>query len=88
MVPPPPSVRSLLNELRWHPDRDPAQALIEYEDRQTASGTAAVRGDEVTHVGRSSFRLARSTIPFYKVFRITYGEEVLLERDPPDEASS
>ncbi|MCJ2554803.1 MAG: RNA repair domain-containing protein [Candidatus Thermoplasmatota archaeon] len=77
------SVRDLLNELRWHPARDPTKARIFYAHRGLREGFAAVRGDEVEEVGSSSFHVGTSTIPFYKVFRITYGEEVLLERAAP-----
>lgn len=79
----PPDVRDVLNELRWHPDREPARARIHYAHRGVPGGVAAVRGDEVEEVGASSFVARGSTIPFYKVFRITYGEEVLLDRPPP-----
>lgn len=76
-------VRDLLNELRWHPDRDPAKARIFYANRSLPEGFVVVRGDEVGEVGTYLFHVGKSTIPLYKVFRITYGDEVLLERPRP-----
>jgi uncharacterized protein (UPF0248 family) len=73
-------VRDVLNELRWHPDRDPSKARIIYEHRGSAEGFTVVTGDEVEDVGPSSFTVRGGTIPYYKVFRITYEDEVLFER--------
>ncbi len=83
-------VRDLLNELRWHPDRDPAKARIFYANRDSPKGFVEVHGDEIAEVGASNFHvvagkttLHAGTIPLYKVFRITYDGEVLLERPQP-----
>ncbi len=76
-------VRDILNELRWHPDRDPAKARIFYVNRSSPKGFVEVRGDEIAGVDASNFHVETSTIPLYKVFRITYGDEVLLERPRP-----
>lgn len=78
-----PAVRDLLNEIRWHPDRDPKEVRVYYADRDAPGGFAVVRGDEVDAIGRSRFTVRETTIPFYKVFRITHGDEVLLEREVP-----
>ncbi len=85
-------VRDLLNELRWHPDREPAKACIFYANRNSPEGFVMVRGNEVAAVGSATFRVDAgisqahgSTIPLYKVFRITYDGEVLLERPRGDE---
>ncbi len=83
-------VRDLLNEFRWHPDRDPTKARIFYVNRNSPEGFVVVRGDEITEVGSANFyvgagirRAHGSTIPLYKVFRITYDDELLLERPQP-----
>jgi uncharacterized protein (UPF0248 family) len=73
-------VRDILNELRWHPGRDPSKAKIFYSHRGVKEGFAVVSADEVEDLGPSSFTVRGSTIPYYKVFRIAYDEEVLFER--------
>lgn len=78
-------VREVLNEIRWHPKRDPSGASIFYRDREAPEGSAVTRGDEIEKVGASSFTVRGATIPFYKVFRVVYGSEVLFERDGPRE---
>ncbi len=74
------SVRGVLNELRWHPERDPSRARIFYANRVAPEGFTIVSGDEVEDIGPSSFTIGGSTIPYYKVFRITEGSTVLFER--------
>ncbi|MFQ5837295.1 MAG: DUF504 domain-containing protein [Thermoplasmata archaeon] len=74
-------VRDVLNELRWHPERDSLKARIFYRHRGVEEGFAVISGDEVEQLGSSSFTFGGSTIPYYKVFRITYEDEVLFERE-------
>lgn len=81
-----PSVRDALNELRWHPERDPSRGLVYCRDRDSPHGFVVFRGDEVDDVGPSSFNVGGTTIPHYKVVRITHDEEVLFERE--DQTSS
>lgn len=76
-----PSVRDALNELRWHPDRDASRGAIYCRDRTSTQGFVVIHGDEVEEVGPSTFTAGGTTIPHYKVFRITHGEEVLFERE-------
>ncbi len=80
------SVRDALNELRWHPERDPSRGRVYCRDRAASHGFVVIQGDEVEEVGASSFTARGTTIPHYKVFRVTHGEEVLFERQ--DQTSS
>ncbi len=75
------SVREVLNELRWHPGRDASEARVFYRDRASEKGFVVIRADEMNELGPSSFTHRGSTIPYYKVFRVTYREEVLFERE-------
>lgn len=74
-------VRETLNEVRWHPERDPSRTRIHLKDRTSPLGVRVLRGDEVGDLGPSSFIAGGKTIPYYKVFRITHGEEILFERE-------
>ncbi len=75
------SVRDVLNELRWHPERDVSRARIFYKDREAERGFVVIRGEDLEDLGPSSFTFRGSTIPYYKVFRVTYGSEVVFERE-------
>ncbi len=73
-------VREALNELLWHPEREASLGRVYCHDRESPEGFVVIQGDEVEEVGSSSFSVRGTTIPHYKVFRITYGQEVLFER--------
>ena len=74
------TAREVLNALRWRGDRDLANARIEYADRMRTEGMRVISGSEIVDLERRYFTLASTRLPYYKVLRITYGDEVLFER--------
>ncbi len=73
--------REILNELKWREDKDISKAEIWYRSRDTAEGFVIIIGDELTELGKSFFSTTQATIPFYKIFRITYDGEVVFDRE-------
>jgi uncharacterized protein (UPF0248 family) len=73
--------REILNELKWREDREISKAEIWYKSRDTKEGSVIITGDELTELGKSFFSTAHATIPFYKIFRITYEGEVIFDRE-------
>jgi len=71
--------REVLNELRWREGRDLAKAVIFVRGR-SAADVKAIGGDEVTELGHRYFSTTTATIPYYKIIRVTYGNEVVFER--------
>ncbi len=74
-----PTAREVLNELRWREGRDLRRAVVWVRGR-SADQVKAIRGDEITELGRRYFSTARATIPYYKVVRILYQGELMFER--------
>lgn len=75
------TAREVLNALRWRGDRDLGKATIEYADRTRRAGVRVLRGGEIVDLERRYFTTATARLPYYKVLRITYGDEVLFERE-------
>lgn len=73
--------REILNELKWREDRDISKAEIWYSSRGTEEGYVIITGGELTELGKSFFSTASATIPYYKIFRIVYEEEVIFDRE-------
>lgn len=73
--------REILNELKWREDRDISKAEIWYSSGGTELGYVIITGDELTDLGKSFFETASATIPYYKIFRILYGGEVIFDRE-------
>ncbi|TET89337.1 MAG: DUF504 domain-containing protein [Methanomassiliicoccales archaeon] len=73
--------REILNELKWREDRDLTKAEIWYYSRGTERGHVVITGGELTELGKSFFETASATIPYYKIFRIVYGNEVIFDRE-------
>lgn len=73
--------REILNELKWREDRDISKAEIWYTSRGTDQGFVVITGDELTDLGKSFFETASATIPYYKIFRIIYENEVIFDRE-------
>ena len=71
--------RDVLNELRWREGRDLARAVVWVRGRW-ADDLKAVRGEEITELGRRYFSTATATIPYYKVVRIECAGEILFQR--------
>ncbi len=76
------TAREVLNALRWRGDRDLRDARIECADRSRREGGRIIEGSAIVDLERRYFTTARTRLPYYKVLRITYGDEVLFERPP------
>jgi len=71
--------RDVLNELRWREGFDLAKAEVWVRGR-TTDDLKAIGGDEIKEFGRRYFSTATATIPYYKILRIVYEEELVFER--------
>lgn len=74
------TAREVLNALRWRSDRDLRRARIEYADRLRPEGMRVIVGSEIVDLERRYFTTAATRLPYYKILRITYGDEVVFER--------
>ena len=71
--------RDVLNELQWREGRDLARAVVWVRGRR-ADDVKAVRGEEITELGRRYFSTATAMIPYYKVVSVEYAGDVLFMR--------
>jgi len=81
------TARETLNELKWRKGLDLSLAEIWIADRTRPEGGRVLSGEEIVSLGHRYFTTARATIPFYKILKITYGDDVVFERherrEPP-----
>lgn len=72
--------RVVLNELRWREGRSLERAIVWVRGRRS-DDTKAIRGGDITELGRRYFATTAATIPYYKIVRIEYEGEIVFERD-------
>lgn len=72
-------VRNLLNKIKWHSDYDFDNIKIYYMSRGGEGGIAAVSGGEVKELGKHFFATSEGMIPYHRIKKVEYGEEVLFE---------
>ena len=72
--------REVLNELKWREGKDISRAEIWYADRTDPLGYKVINGSDITGLGSGYFSTGGSMLPYYKIMRITVGEDVLFDR--------
>lgn len=75
-----PLPRDILNELRWRDDRDLSKADIWYVHRGAPNDTMIISGDAVVKLEHSFMILEESSIPYHRIYKIIYNNEVIFER--------
>lgn len=73
-----PNVRDILNELKW--TKDLTKVKIWYIHRGAVHNARSISGDEITHIGRSFFETYTATIPYHRVIKISYREDIVFHR--------
>jgi uncharacterized protein (UPF0248 family) len=75
-----PLPREILNELKWRDDRDILKAEIWYVHRGAPNDTMIVTGEKIVELEHSFMVLADAHIPYHRIFKIVYDEELIFER--------
>lgn len=73
-----PSVRAILNELKW--TKDLSKAKIWYRHRGAPNDTMIISGADITDIGRSFFETTTASIPFHRILKICYDDTVVFDR--------
>jgi len=76
----PRTARDVLNELRWREGKSLKDSEIWYADRMKPEGYKIIQGGEISELGRGYFTIGETMLPYYKIVRITYRDEVIFER--------
>jgi uncharacterized protein (UPF0248 family) len=74
------TARDVLYELKWREGMSLSRAEVWYADRTRAEEYKVIKGEEITELGRGYFMSGDSMLPYYKILRIVYDDEVLFER--------
>jgi uncharacterized protein (UPF0248 family) len=75
-----PMPRDILNELKWRHGKDLGKAEIWYVHRGAPNDTMIISGRDILDITRSFMVLTNAHIPFHRVLRIVYEDEVVYER--------
>ena len=85
-----PTAREVLNELKWREDRDFGLVKVYIIHRGNPGDSKLLVGDEIHGLDQLFFQTEETSIPFHRIYKITYDEETVYTRDipgfvPPDE---
>jgi len=69
--------RNLLNKMKWHENYDFGKVKIWFTSRGSEGNASMVRGDEVIELGKYFFTTKSGIIPYHRIIKIEYGEEVV-----------
>ena len=75
-----PLPKEILNELKWRDDRDISRAEIWYVHRGAPNDTMIVTGEKIVDLEHSFMVLGDARIPYHRIFKIRYDEEMIFER--------
>ena len=73
-----PNLRTLLNEVKW--TKDFSKIEIWYRHRGAPNDTMMISGKDVVGIGRSFLETEQASIPFHRILKICYEQEVLFDR--------
>ena len=72
------SLRDLLNEIKWTKDLE--KTKLWYVHRGAPSDTKVISGKDIVRIEKSSFETTTATIPYHRIFKVVYDDEILFER--------
>jgi uncharacterized protein len=73
-----PSIRAILNEIKW--TKDLSKAEVWYIHRGAPNDRMIISGADIVDIGRSFFETSTATIPFHRVTKILYDGEIIFDR--------
>ena len=71
-------VRDILNKIKW--TKDLKKVTIWYVHRGALGNTKMISGDEIISIGRSFLETSTAMIPYHRITKILYEDEVLFNR--------
>lgn len=74
------SPRDILNEIRWKNNFNLDNVLIFYNHRGAVDDTKSISGNDVVKIERSFMQTTSAMIPYHRIFKITFNNEVIFER--------
>jgi uncharacterized protein (UPF0248 family) len=74
------NAKDVLSELKWRVDRDLDRASVHYVHRGAPDDEKVISGSEIIDLETSFFSTAEAMVPYHRIFRVEYENEVLFER--------
>jgi len=74
------TAREVLNELKWHKERDFSKVRVHYVHRGAPEDTMELDGDAITGLDQLFFHTADADIPYHRIFKITYDGQTVFYR--------
>jgi len=71
-------VRDILNKIKWTKDLN--KVTIWYVHRGALGNIKMISGDEIISIGRSFLETSTAMIPYHRITKILYENEVLFNR--------
>jgi len=71
-------VRDILNKIKW--TKDLKKVTIWYIHRGALHNTKIISGHEITNIGRSFLETTTASIPYHRIIKILYRDEVIFNR--------
>ena len=71
--------RDKLNEIKW--TKDLKKAEIWYLHRGAPNNTKKISGENIINIGKSFFDTKNSSIPYHRIIKIVYENEIIFIRD-------
>jgi uncharacterized protein (UPF0248 family) len=71
-------VRDILNKIKW--TKDLKKVTIWYIHRGALHNTKMISGDEITSIRSSFLETPTATIPYHRIIKVLYGDEVMFNR--------
>jgi len=75
-----PNPKDILNELKWRKSFELEKAEIWYIHRGAPNDTKIVSGKEVVKLGKSFMQTNTAMIPYHRVFKIIYDDNIMFMR--------
>ena len=72
--------RDILNELKWKQDFDLRLAEIWYIHRGAPNDTKIISGEDIVNLEKSFMQTRSSMIPYHRIFKIVYKNDIIFKR--------
>lgn len=75
------TAREVLNELKWRLNKDFGKVEVHYVHRGAPGDMMVLKGTEIMSLDQLFFHTETATIPYHRIFLITYESEEVFRRD-------
>ncbi|MCD6468821.1 MAG: DUF504 domain-containing protein [Thermoplasmata archaeon] len=75
-----PSVRDILNELKWRDNSEFNKVEVWYRHRGAPNDTMVISGEEIVSLHKSFLETKTAMIPYHRVIKVIYEGRILFDR--------